>query len=128
MTLTLEPPMVDLATLEQEMTPTLIVGFAPIHKRAFGLAIGIALGTMLAFFTIMAIVRGLEQRSGLYLLAEYFYGYHVSWRGAAVIFGWGLVVGYVAGWFVAFCRNLALALVAFVRRVEVGASSYLEHI
>jgi hypothetical protein len=44
------------------------------------------------------------------LLAQYFDGYTVSILGALVGGAWGFVVGFVAGWFVAFARNAVMAL------------------
>ncbi|MBA2243901.1 MAG: hypothetical protein H0W11_03025, partial [Gemmatimonadetes bacterium] len=64
-------------------------------------------------------------------LAEYFYGYTVSWPGALVGGFWGFVVGFVAGWFVAFCRNLVIAATLFITRTraELAATrDFLDHI
>jgi hypothetical protein len=45
--------------------------------------------------------------------------------------GWGFLVCFVAGWFVAFCRNLALAISAFMirTRAEIEQTrNFLDHI
>jgi len=65
------------------------------------------------------------------LLAEYFYGFTVSWRGAMVALAWGFFVGFVAGWFVAFCRNLTMATLLFVTRTRAeltATRTFLDHI
>jgi hypothetical protein len=79
--------------------------------------------------TVTVLLR--ETDVGLYLLSEYFYGYSVSWTGAIVGLLWGFAVGFVAGWFTAFCRNMALAISIFISRTrgELHATAdFLDHI
>ena len=105
------------------------LAFAPIHKRAFGVAIGAAAGLLFLAATVVVLLRGTDV--GLYLLSEYFYGYSVSWTGALIGLLWGFAVGFIAGWFVAFCRNLALAISIFISRTrsELHATAdFLDHI
>jgi hypothetical protein len=67
----------------------------------------------------------------LELLANYFYGYSVSWKGLAIGTGWGFVVGFVGGWFVAFCRNMVIAVSVFVTRTRAELAQtrdFLDHI
>lgn len=109
--------------------PELARAFAPLHKRAFGTAVGLAAGLALALATVLAVLRGTD--IGLHLLDEYFYGYAVSWSGAVVGLLWGFFVGFVGGWFMAFCRNLALAISMFISRTrgELDATAdFLDHI
>jgi hypothetical protein len=113
----------------EEMPPALVMAFAPLHKRAFGVAVGSAAGLMFFAATVVVLLRGTDV--GLYLLDEYFYGYSVTWPGAFVGLLWGLVVGFVAGWFIAFIRNLALAISIFISRTrgELHATAdFLDHI
>jgi hypothetical protein len=44
------------------------------------------------------------------LLAQYLTGYSISWTGAFIGLFWGFLIGFVAGWFVAFVRNLVIAI------------------
>lgn len=88
----------------------LVLAFAPIHKRAFGVAIGLALAAAVAVATILALVLDPVDHLGMGLLAVFFRGYSVTWRGVIIGAAWAAVGGFVAGWFVAFCRNLVLAL------------------
>ena len=107
------------------------LAFAPLHKRAFGLAVGIATALVCFAITTVYLIRAPEPPFQLALLAEYFYGFTVSWRGAVVALAWGFFVGFVAGWFVAFCRNLTMATLLFVTRTraEITATrTFLDHI
>jgi len=104
--------------------------FAPLDKRAFGVAIGVAVG--LVIFGVTAIDLAFPSPwEGLSLLNQYFAGYSVSWPGAFIGLAWGFAVGFCAGWFVAFVRNLVLAISLFVlqTRAELGETrDFLDHI
>ena len=117
----------------QALQADLALAFAPLHKAAFGLAIGTAFGAVVFAMTAISVLRGYESQSSfsLWLLAQYFYGYTVSWAGAFVGFAWGMVAGFVAGWFFAFCRNFALAASMFIirTRAELAATrDFLDHV
>jgi hypothetical protein len=123
------PTSVRRSSGAEEMPPALVMAFAPLHKRAFGVAVGTAAGLVFFAATVVVLLRGTDV--GLYLLDEYFYGYSVTWPGAFVGLLWGLVVGFVAGWFIAFIRNLALAISIFISRTrgELHATAdFLDHI
>ena len=105
--------------------------FAPLDKRAFGVAIGVAIGLVIFGITLLDVGRGLQSVGGLTLLDEYFAGYSVSISGALVGLAWGLAVGFCAGWFVAFIRNLVLAVSLFLlrERAELDETrDFLDHI
>ena len=113
------------------LPPALALAFAPLHKRAFGMAIGTAFGLSIALATVMFILRTPPGGPGLGLLVNYFKWYSVSWPGVLVGFFWGFVVGCVAGWFVAFCRNLVIAISIFVIRTKSQLQAqrdFLDHI
>lgn len=113
------------------LPPTVALAFAPLHKRAFGMAIGIASGLTFFLATTMFLLRTPEQGVGLALLSQYFKGYTVSWGGAFVGLAWGFVVGFVGGWFVAFCRNLVIAINIFIIRAKSElhqSRDFLDHI
>jgi hypothetical protein len=114
-------------TLEQE----LLLAFAPLHKRAFGMAVGSAEAVAIALFTVAGVLRDPEGHGPLGLLGEYLAGYGVSWAGVAIGAAWCFFVGFVAGWFVAFARNLAVAVWMFAvrTRAELRATrDFLDHI
>ncbi len=114
-----------------EMSPALRLAFAPLHKRALGMAVGLATGLVILLLTAIPLVRQPDRAPNLGLLAQYFYGYSATWRGALVGFAWGTLVGFVAGWFLAFCRNLVMATSIFLihTRAELRATrDFLDHL
>jgi hypothetical protein len=113
------------------LPPSVALAFAPLHKRAFGIAIGAACGLTIFLFTAVYLLREPEHGVGLALLSQYFKGYSVSWSGALVGLFWGFVVGFVGGWFLAFCRNLIIAASIFIIRAKSELSQtrdFLDHI
>jgi hypothetical protein len=113
------------------LPPELALAFAPLHKRAFGMALGVAFGLLFFGFTAIYILRGPIEGTNLWLLGQYFWGYRVNWPGALMGLVWGFVVGFVAGWFIAFCRNLILAVSIFIIRARADlnqSTDFLDHI
>ena len=111
--------------------PELTLAFAPMHKRAFGIALGSVAGFLLFGMTAVFLLRRPDPAPDLGILGEYFYGYTPSWRGAFVGMLWGFFSGFVAGWFIAFSRNLTIAVLLFVgrTRAELAQSrDFLDHI
>jgi hypothetical protein len=82
---------------------------APMHKRVLGLAIGVTAALVLWLLTAFHVVARPPDALPLELLAQAFYGYEVTWRGAFIGAWWAFVAGFVAGWFAAFLRNLVVA-------------------
>lgn len=125
--MTIEP----LETSTDEVVPRkLRLAFAPLHKRAFGTAVGVATG-LLVFAATLWTMAFVAEDPGLSLLRAYFYGYSVTWQGAFVGLFWGGFSGFVAGWFAAFCRNLALAALLFLARTRAeleATRDFLDHI
>ncbi len=112
-------------------SPQLAYAFAPLHKRAFGVAIGLTAGLLVALATVVYMLRGPDVGPGMALLRHYFAGYTVTWTGALIGFAWGFVTGFVAGWFFAFCRNFAIGILIFFIRVRSELSQtrdFLDHI
>ncbi len=105
--------------------------FAPVDKRAFGAAVGAAAGLFLFLATALVLVASPDNSHGLTLLGEYFAGYSISWPGALLGLAWGVAVGFCAGWFVAFTRNLVLAVSLFIIRTRAELAEtrdFLDHI
>ena len=128
--LTLEAPDVRHTT-EELILPLLQLAFSRLHKAAFGVATGVAGALLMGSMTVACLVLPRASNFPLGLLGEYFTGYSVSWTGLVVGMGWGFLVAFVAGWFVAFCRNLALAVSAFMirTRAEIEQTrNFLDHI
>jgi hypothetical protein len=107
------------------------LAFAPLHKRHFGTAIGVATAVVVFVFTLLDLVVHPNDGGMVGLLANYFAGYSVSPMGAVIGGLWAFFVGFVAGWFVAFCRNFALAAAIFWVRAKTNLSAsrdFLDHI
>ena len=108
-----------------------MLAFAPLHKRAFGVAIGTASGLVVAGVTLIYLIQGSLPEANLWLLRNYFWGYRPDWTGILVGFWWGFVMGFVAGWFLAFCRNAILAISIFLVRARSDLGNtrdFLDHI
>ena len=124
-------PDAALGHRDEPLPADLALAFAPVHKRAFGVAVGMVSGLLVFAATAVYLLRGGHEPLNLALLGEYFYGYTVSWRGAVIGMLWGSAVGFVAGWFLAFCRNLALATLIWVLRTRnelAQTRDFLDHI
>jgi hypothetical protein len=116
-----------------DLDSELELAFAPLHKRAFGLAIGAALGLLILAVTWVHLLLAPADLEGpnLWLLGHFFYGYRVTPAGSLVGLAWGGFVGFVAGWFFAFCRNLVIATSIFVTRARaelLETRDFLDHI
>lgn len=104
--------------------------FAPLDKRAFGLALGITAALVLAITTAVDLMRPAPWLA-LNLLGHFFAGYNVSWTGLLVGAAWAFVTGFCAGWLLAFLRNFTLAASLFMLRTRAQldeASDFLDHI
>ena len=118
-----------ILTADPSLPPSLALAFAPVHKLALGVAVGLVCALIMAGITAFQVVTALPDAPNLGLLAQYFYGYSVTWAGVGVGAFWGFVTGFVAGWFVAFVRNFVLALwVIAVRANAELSNSFLDHI
>jgi hypothetical protein len=107
------------------------LAFAPLNKRAFGVAVGTGAAVLVIAVTLFHVLIHPEGAPRIELLRAYFYRYTVSLQGAAIGGAWAFVVGFVMGWFVAFCRNLAIATSIFITRTRAELSQtrdFLDHI
>jgi hypothetical protein len=108
-----------------------VLAFAPIDKRAFGMAAGLTGGLFVFALTVFHLIVRPEEAFQPWLLGQYFYGYRVSWPGALIGSAWAFFAGFVAGWFTAFCRNLIMAVWIFVgfTKAELDATrDFLDHV
>jgi hypothetical protein len=126
------PPERRISTpeFERAVERALVLAFAPLHKRVFATAVGIAAALVVALATFIAVLR-YPTDTGLWVLAAYFRGYDVSWAGIVIGAAWAGAVGFIAGWFLAFVRNLALATWLLFIRVRANLSQtrdFLDHI
>ena len=114
----------------EQLPDELALAFRPLHKRAFGLAVGTTLGAVVFLATAYTLI--VPGSSGLLpLLASYFPGYTVSWTGALVGGAWTAFAFFVAGWFTAFCRNFVIAASVWLARTRAelqATRDFLDHI
>jgi hypothetical protein len=117
-------------TAEHPLPASTTYLFAPLDKRAFGVALGVAGALVITGITVLDLLVA-KRWEGLILLDQYFAGYSVSWTGAVIGGAWGFAVGFCAGWLLAFIRNLTLALSLFMLRTRAEldeTSDFLDHI
>ena len=117
--------------VERELPQSQMLLFAPVDKRAFGIAIGSAVGLGIVLLTVVEITLQPNPTINLGLLSQFFKGYDLTWDGAAIGGAWGFFSGFCAGWFIAFVRNLVLALSLFMLRSRAELSDsrdFLDHI
>jgi len=119
-----------VAPSEEQVSTELLLAFAPLHKAAFGAAIGAACGLLVFGVTALTLLRHVTNVN-LELLSIYFRGYSLTWTGALIGGVWGGFVGFVFGWFTAFCRNFVLAVSLFVIRTRAELArnrDFLDHV
>jgi hypothetical protein len=97
---------------------------APVHKLALGVAVGTVCGVGVFALTVFHLVFQPTDALDIRLLAQYFYRYDVTWLGAVIGLFWGFVSGFVAGWFVAFVRNLVVAVRVLVLRGKAELAQF----
>ena len=122
---------ITVSPAESPVISAMLFAFAPLHKMAFGIATGVAGAVLMVGLTVAGMFMPRASEFPLALLAQYFQGYSVTWPGVLIGAAWGFAVSFVAGWFAAFCRNLALAVSAFVIRTRAELHStreFLDHI
>lgn len=109
----------------------LTLAFAPVHKVALGIAVGLVSGVLLFSVTMIHIALDPNDGGYLSLLGQYFYGYSVSPAGGLLGLLWGFVTGFVAGWFLAFVCNLTVTATLFALRTKAEleqTNDFLDHI
>jgi hypothetical protein len=109
----------------------ILLAFSPLHKSALGLASGVVLGSLLAAATTVLVIKGGYPEPNLALLAQFFWGYSVSWRGILIGFLWGFGAGFLLGWGFALIRNAAfwVWLTVIRSRAEMDQySDFLDHL
>jgi hypothetical protein len=107
------------------------LAFAPLHKRAFGIAIGTACGLFMFLFTALHLVIDIPGALRLQLMRARFYGYSMTRTRALIGTAWAFGIGFIGGWFIAFCRNLVIAINVFLTRTRAELQQtreFLDHI
>lgn len=103
--------------------------FAPVHKAALGVAFGLTGAILTALVTLAHLMVSHGEGLPLALLGQFFYGYDISPVGALIGAFWAFIAGFVAGWFLAFLKNLFTAVWVFAIRAKAELSQpFLDHI
>ncbi len=105
--------------------------FAPLDKRALGVALGFTVAVVLLAATVASRVLDPGGRFPIELLGQFFFGYNRTISGALIGAFWGFVTGFCWGWFLAFARNFVLAVWLMIMRVRNDVASsrvFLDHI
>ena len=85
--------------------------FHKLDGVALGGAVGVAAGVLLCLTTLFLVLKGGDiVGPNLGLLAQYFPGYTVTWRGSLLGLAYGFASGFMAGWSFALLRNITLFL------------------
>ncbi len=110
----------------------IVQSFARLDGTAFGVAIGVLLGSLIFSATVFLILKGGRPIGpNLGLLSHYYPGYDVTFKGALWGLFYGFLSGFLLGWFMAFLRNSSLRLyLRFVqKRAEVSSlNDFLDRI
>jgi hypothetical protein len=67
---------------ESPVIPAMLFAFAPLHKRAFGVATGVAGGLLMAAITVPASCR--KRVSSHWICWPVLPGYSVTWPGVVI--------------------------------------------
>jgi len=108
----------------------LLHAFAPLHRAAMGVAWGVVTGGLLAVATAVPVIKDNDFLS-FGLLAQFFWGYSLSWRGVFVALLWGFGVGFVLGYGFALIRNATIWLWLTIVRSQAEMDQYsdlLDHL
>lgn len=88
-----------------------------LNGTVLGLVIGLTMGLVLFVATLWLVLKGGEVVGPhLGLLGQYFPGYSVTVGGSFVGLFYGLVVGFGAGWFIAWIYNAVVGRRAATNR------------
>jgi hypothetical protein len=116
---------------QRSVPPGVLAACLPLHKTAFGVAVGLVAGLGVVAATSFHLLTAPAQAPDLVLLAQFFPGYSVSWTGAAAGFVWSFFTGFLGGWLAALIRNLSIATWWFATRAKAelfSASDFIGHV
>jgi len=114
-----------------EVRSALLLAFAPLHRLAMGVAVGVVLGGLVFLVTIVQMIRGGGAGPNLWLLGHFFIGYRVTVPGAFIGLLWGFAVGFLLGSGFALLRNMIVWIWLTVIRSRAEMEEYgdfLDHL
>ena len=112
------------------LPPRIAAAAAPLRPGVLGVAVGVVLAFAFALLTLAHLLILPPEAWHIDLLGEYFLGYRVSVGGVFIGGIWAFIVGFVAGWLLAFARNLVVWLWLEIIRMKanLGRSDFLDGI
>ena len=116
---------------QQPVNDPVALAFAPMHKLGMGAGVAVAAAIAVFAATAIPLLQGGPSEHWLELLAAYFRGYEMSWKGAFIGAAWAGFTGFVLGWFFAFCRNVLMGIRLVVLRAKADYAAtrdFLDHI
>jgi hypothetical protein len=111
---------------EQVSLSPILLPFAPMLKRAMGVACGLVLGGLIWLATATVVLRfgRAPVWPNLGLLSQFFWGYRVTWLGSFIGLAWGFAIGYVFGWSFAALHNVTFRLWLALVRLRAEKEQY----
>lgn len=109
----------------------LLLAFAPLHRAALGVAVGVVCGGGLFLLTVLEVVRGGYPQPNLMLFRQFFIGYDVTYQGALIGLSWGFGIGFALGWVFALLRNFSIWIWLTIIRSRAEMEQYgdfLDHL
>ncbi len=102
-----------LAELERRRQEAIRRTFTRIDPLAFAVACGTTAALVIALVTGRLLVSRTEDalEYSVGLLGQFLRGFDISWIGLAWGVAWFFGLGFVGGFVIAYCRNLALHVV-----------------
>lgn len=100
-----------MAQDEKDLEKIIHTRLLRLNATVHGVVFGLLLGSAVFIATIWLVIKGGEVVGpNLALLNQFFLGYQVTVLGSFIGFGYGLVLGFVVGYFVASVYNRILDL------------------
>ena len=94
---------------EQEIEELVRSRLLRLNATIHGIVFGLLLGTLIFLATIWLVIKGGPVVGpNLSLLGEFFIGYRVTYLGSFIGFGYGFLVGFAGGYFIARVYNWIL--------------------
>lgn len=108
---------------EKAESSPLLLAFARLHRTALGVACGVVLSALLSLATLVLLLRSGYPEPNLNLLAQFLWGYSISWRGLLIGVLWGFGLGFGLGWGFALVRNA----VSWIWLTVIRSRAEMEH-
>lgn len=110
---TIHVPAAEERSIDSIFTASLTKVFSRLDPVAMGLSLGVTASALLFLATIFLVIKGGPVIGpNLALLANFFPGYQVNFVGGLIGLAYGLGIGFLTGWGIAYLHNLTVYLSA----------------